>query len=127
MKAITPESLYELILLDDARVDRRAHNSWWYTDRGGLWGEFPYLHLGERDWDEALQRSVERFYIINLETGELRVYGLIDHVYTRQEVVALCQAAGFAQVTVQPAWGGVELYDANEWVAYIAQRGAEGT
>ena len=126
-EALRPQGRLLIELLDDAHIDRRAHNSWWYTDRGGLWGEFPYLHLGEREWDEALQRSVERFYIINLDTGELGVYGLIDHVYTRKEVVALCQAAGFAQVMVQPAWGGLELYDADEWVAYIAQRGAEGT
>jgi hypothetical protein len=30
--------------------------------------------------------------------------------------------AGFAGVDVYPAWDGVPLYDAAEWVVYVAQR-----
>lgn len=125
--ALRPGGRLIIELLDAARIDRRAHNSWWYTDRGGLWGDFPYLHLGERDWDEAERCAVERFFIINLETGEARTYGLIDYAYTCDEVVALCQEAGFAQVAIHPGWGGIDLYDADEWVVYVAQRGDDGT
>jgi SAM-dependent methyltransferase len=110
-------------LLNFERLDRRPHNSWWYTDRGGLWGDFPYLHLGERDWDDQQHTATERFFIINLETGEMHTYGLVDQGYSSAEVAEMCRAAGFAQVAVYPAWGGVELYDAAEWVAYVAGRG----
>ena len=49
---------------------------------GGLWGDFPYLHLGECTWDPDQRAAVERFHILNLETGEMQVYGLSDQAYT---------------------------------------------
>jgi len=122
-QALRPGGRLLIELLNFERLDRRPHNSWWYTDRGGLWGNFPYLHLGERDWDDEQHTATERFFIINLETGEMHTYGLVDQGYSSVEVAEMCRAAGFAQVTVYPAWGGVELYDAAEWVAYVAERG----
>lgn len=110
-------------LLDFERLDRRPHSSWWYTDRGGLWGDFPYLHLGERDWDEERRASIERYFIINLETGEMQIYGIADQGYPTSEVVAMCAEAGFARTEVHPAWDGLELYDSTEWIAYVAERG----
>lgn len=110
-------------LLDFERLDRRPHSSWWYTDRGGLWGDFPYLHLGERDWDEERRASIERYFIINLETGEMQIYGIADQGYPTSEVVAMCAEAGFARTEVHPAWDGLELYDGTEWIAYVAERG----
>ncbi len=122
-QALRPGGRLLIELLNFERLDRRLHNSWWYTDRGGLWGDFPYLHLGERDWDDEQHTATERFFIINLETGEMHTYGLVDQGYSSAEVAAMCRAAGFTQVAVYPAWGGVELYDAAEWVAYVAERG----
>jgi SAM-dependent methyltransferase len=110
-------------LLDFERLDRRPHSSWWYTDRGGLWGDFPYLHLGERDWNEEQRASVERYFIINLETGEMHTYGIADQGYSISEVIAMCAEAGFTQTEVHPAWDGLELYDGTEWIAYVAKRG----
>ncbi|GAB4512834.1 MAG: class I SAM-dependent methyltransferase [Anaerolineae bacterium] len=121
--ALRPGGRLLVELLNYDRLDRTPHSSWWFTDRGGLWGDFPYLHLGERDWLEAEQVAVERFYIIDLESGELHRYGLIDHAYPVEEMTRRCQEAGFASVQVIRAWGDVELYDADEWVVYIAERG----
>ncbi len=121
-RALRPGGRLLIELLDIQRMDRRPHSSWWYTDRGGLWGDFPYLHLGERDWDEEQRASIERYFILNLETGDLHTYTLVDQGYTPEEVVAMCQASGLGRVTVHPAWDGVELYDAEEWIAYIAER-----
>ncbi|HEY65043.1 MAG TPA: methyltransferase domain-containing protein [Caldilineae bacterium] len=121
-QALRPGGRLLLELLNFEKLDRRPHSSWWYTDRGGLWGDFPYLHLGERDWDEELQASIERYFIINLETGELHTYALADQGYPVEEVIALCHEAGFARVDVHPAWDGTELYDADEWIAYVVER-----
>ena len=43
-----------------------------------------------------IQRArVERFHILNLETGEMQVYGLSDQAYTVAQVTAMLQEAGF--------------------------------
>ncbi len=117
--ALRPGGRLLLEVLDDDRFDKRD-STWWYTDQGGLWGDFPYLHLGERAWDEAQRAAIERFYIINLETGELRTYSLCDQAYTVEMMAALLRQADFGQVAVHPAWDGLALKDAAEWVVYVA-------
>lgn len=118
--ALRPGGRLLIEALDEARFDK-ADSAWWYTDRGGLWGDFPYLHLGERSWDPEQRASVERFHIINLDTGEMQVYGLADQVYTAAEMTAMLAEAGFGEVSVRPAWGGLALKDAPEWAVYVAE------
>ena len=43
--------------------------------------------------------------------------------HTPGEMIALLQYAGFAQVEVYPAWDRLPLYDSQEWLVYVAQRG----
>jgi SAM-dependent methyltransferase len=110
-----------LEILNDDLFDKKD-SSWWYTDRGGLWGDFPYLHLGERAWDPVQRAAVERFYIFNLETGEMQSYGLSDQAYTVAQMTEMLHRAGFGPVEVHPAWDGLTLRDAAEWVVYITER-----
>jgi ubiquinone/menaquinone biosynthesis C-methylase UbiE len=119
--ALRPGGRLLLEILDEERFDKRDSN-WWYTDQGGLWGDFPYLHLGERAWDPAQRAAIERFYIINLESGELQVYALSDQAYSAAEMTAMLHQAGFEAVELHPAWDGLALKDAEEWVVYIARR-----
>ena len=106
--ALRPGGKLLLEILDDAKFDKKDH-TWWYTDTGGLWGDFPYLHLGERAWDPAQRAAIERFHILNLETGEMQVYGLSDQAYTVEQVTAMLQEAGFEQVSPPGVgWSGAE-------------------
>jgi len=117
--ALRPGGRLLLEILDDAKFDKKD-NAWWYTDTGGLWGDFPYLHLGERAWDPVQRAAAERFHILNLETGAMQVYGLSDQAYTAEQVKEMLNTAGFGQVQVHPAWDGLALKDAPEWVVYVA-------
>ena len=119
--ALRPGGRLLLEILDDDRFDKKD-STWWYTDRGGLWGDFPYLHLGERAWDPEQRAAVERFHIINLETGEVQVYGLSEQAYSVQQVTELLHTAGFAEVETHPAWDGLALRAAAEWVVYVARK-----
>ncbi len=119
--ALRPGGRVLLEVLDDDRFDKR-NTAWWYTDRGGLWGDFPYLHLGERAWDPEQRAAVERFHILNLETGEMQVYGLSDQAYTIQQMTDMLHAAGFDQVEAHRAWDGLAMKDAGEWVVYVGVR-----
>ncbi len=92
-----------LEVLNDDRFDKRNSN-WWYTDSGGLWGDFPYLHLGERAWDPDQRAAVERFHILNLETGEMQVYGLSDQAYTVEQMTVMLRCG-----RVRPGGGAPRL------------------
>ncbi len=119
--ALRPGGRLVVELLDPARVDKRD-SSWWYTDDGGLWGERPYLHLGERRWDAAERASIERYLILHLETGALDEIILGDQTYEAEEMAGLLRQAGFTAVTSFAAWAGLPLYDAAEWVVYLADK-----
>ena len=119
--ALRPGGWLVVELLDPARVDKND-SSWWFTDDTGLWGERPFLHLGERRWNAAERASVERYYILHLESGVMDEIILCDQTYEAEEMAGMMRAAGFSEVKSFAAWAGLPLYDAEEWAAYIAQR-----
>jgi SAM-dependent methyltransferase len=106
-------------LLAQDRLDKQDSN-WWFTDDQGLWGDRPFLHLGERSWLQDRQVVVERFYTLNLEDGVLDEITLCDQSYSIDDMVGQMKAAGFDRVDVYPAWDGLQLYDAPEWIVYVA-------
>lgn len=108
-------------LLDCERIDRQ-NSSWWFTDDAGLWGESPFLCLGERSWDANQRAAVDRFFVLDLQTGHLDEYGVSDTAYETTEMLALLRDSDFRQATAYPAWDGLDLYDAEEWVLYLAER-----
>ena len=108
-------------LLDQEKVDK-THSTWWFTDDTGLWGDAPFLNLGERFWDAEAALSLERFYTIHLASGALDEVLLCDQTYTTSEMTALLDAAGFADVQVYPDWDGLPLHAAAEWNVYVAQK-----
>jgi SAM-dependent methyltransferase len=117
-RALRPGGRVLLEVLDDDRFDKKDSN-WWYTDQGGLWGDFPYLHLGERHWDADQRAAVERFYIFNLQTGDMQSYGLSDQAYSVAQMTDIIHAAGFSEVETHPAWDGLAMKDADEWMVYV--------
>ena len=119
--ALRPGGRLCVELLDPARVDKQD-SSWWFTDDAGLWGERPFLHLGERRWDAAVRASVERYTILHLETGTLDEIVLCDQTYEVEEMAGMMRTAGFSTVTSYPGWDGLPLYDAAEWVSYVAEK-----
>lgn len=120
-RALRPGGRLVVEMLNQERVDK-ADSSWWYTDDAGLWGDRPYLHLGERRWNAAERASVERFLILDLTTAALSEIVLCDQTYAVAEMAAMMRDVGFAAVTPYPDWAGLPLYDAGEWVVYVAER-----
>ncbi len=120
-RSLRPGGRLCLELLNQERVDK-TRSEWWFTDDRGLWGDRPFLHLGERFWFEEEKRSVERFYIVHLETGKLTEIALSDQTYSIKTMTHMMQEAGFRSVKVYLAWDHLPLYDADEWVVYVAER-----
>ena len=120
-QALRPAGRLALELLDFARIDKSA-STWWFSDDKGLWGDAPFLNLGERFWDAEQRASIDRFFVLHLASGELDEIGLSDNGYESDELLALLHDSGFAHAWAYPARDGLDLYDAAEWVAYVAQR-----
>jgi SAM-dependent methyltransferase len=121
VRSLKPGGRLCVEILNQDWVDK-TDSTWWLTDDKGLWGEAPFLHLGERFWNEEEENSVERYQIIHLETGELTEVLMYDQTYAIETMVGMMQQAGFDTVDPYPGWGDLPLYDAEEWVAYIATK-----
>lgn len=119
--SLKPGGKLAVELLDQDRVDKKESN-WWFTDDKGLWGDGPFLHLGQRFWLDEEEIVVERFYTLHLENGDLDEIVLCDQSYSTACMVDLMNAAGFSKVDVLPAWDGLGLYDGPEWILYLAQK-----
>jgi SAM-dependent methyltransferase len=110
-----------LEMLNQDHVDK-TNSSWWYTDDQGLWGDAPFLHLGERFWYADEEIAVERYHIIHLETGQIDKTYICNQTYSIQAMTTMLKQAGFDSVQVYPAWDGLSLYDAEEWIVYIGEK-----
>ena len=78
--------------------------------------------LGERKWYAAEKLSMERYFTIHLETGQLDEVVLNDQTYSTQEMTQMMLSAGFSQVQIYPDWDTVPLYDSQEWNVYVATK-----
>lgn len=119
--ALEPGGELILELLDPSKVDRED-GSWWFLDDSGVWADGPFLHLGERRWNEELDASVERYSILHLETGRMDSYQLCDQSYDSESLGRLLDACGLKLESAEPRWAGVELYDADEWIVYRCRK-----
>ncbi len=123
-KRLTPGGYLCIELLNEQKVDRQ-NSSWWFTDDRGLWGDKPFLHLGERFWLEEQALSIERYHILELDSGQITEITLCDQAYQTANMVAKLKQCGFAEVDIFLAWDGLALNDAEEWVVYLAKNGGE--
>ena len=119
--ALKPGACLVLEMLDQERVDKK-NSSWWFTDDKGLWGDRPFLHLGQRNWLDEDNISVEQFTIIDLETAAATEINLCDQTYAAPQMVNMLQEAGFNAVDVYQKWDDLPLYDAAEWIVYVAKK-----
>jgi SAM-dependent methyltransferase len=118
---LKPGARLVLELLKQDRIDKES-STWWFTDDKGLWGRAPFLHLGERQWLKDEHISVERYYVIDLQTHEMLTVNLSDQSYAVDEMVDMLTEAGFDRVDTYLDWDDLPLYDRNEWVVYVAQK-----
>jgi ubiquinone/menaquinone biosynthesis C-methylase UbiE len=120
-RSLRPGGRLVVELLNQEKVDK-TESTWWFTDDTGLWGDRPFLHLGERFWDQAEKLSIERYHILHLKTGKLTEITLCDQTYALETMAQMIKQAGFARVEIYPTWDGLPLYDAGEWVVYVAEK-----
>ena len=107
-------------LLAPTAIDR-SDSSWWFTDDTGLWGNRPFLHLGERFWDTETRIATERYQILDIESGSLQEFHLCDQSYERQDIERVLRSAGVATIAAHPGWDGLDLCDGESWILYIAR------
>ncbi len=95
----------------------------WYTAQSGLWSERPYLCLTESFWDARQAAAIQRYYIIDGQTGAVTAWADTNQAYTEEQFRTLLGGCGFGRITFYPSLGGVRVEGQEELVAITAVKG----
>jgi len=79
----------------------------WHSSDAGLFSDEPHLLLQESFWDESIQTSTIRFYVVDATTGATARHALSNVAYGESELESLLLDAGFQDVRVVPSLSGV--------------------
>ncbi len=74
----------------------------WYTEPAGLFSDAPYLCLHEAFWHAEHATTTERWWIVDLATGETTRHAGSMQAYTDDEYRALLARTGFETITLPP-------------------------
>ncbi len=78
----------------------------WYASPGGLFSERPHLCLMETFWDETQQAAIERFYIVDAESGGVTRYAATTQAYEDEGYHAMLAESGFGGIVFAPSLRG---------------------
>ena len=95
----------------------------WYSAESGLWSARPYLCLKENFWDEAQQVTIERYFVVDAQTGEVSRYASSMQAYSRQGYVDLLHGCGFEEIRFHPSLTGDVEGAHSGLVALVARKG----
>lgn len=75
----------------------------WYAAGSGLWSDRPYICMQDNAWDAEHHISVERYALIDADTGTISQHAMTTQAYRQDEVVAMLADCGFAGITLYPS------------------------
>ena len=119
-QALVPGGAFAFEIRDPERIERTPQ-TWWRIPAKSIWSDEPHVDFGEQYFDEQAHATVQRHHILHLDSGALDVVSVCDQVYTRDEMTAMLTDAGFSEIEAFPAWDGLDLPDAEDWLVYIAR------
>lgn len=106
--ALAPEGriLIEAHRLDFVReLGKRPR--WWTAESSGVFSDQPYLCLMENLWDESSSVAIQRYYVVDVESHDVEVYGATMQGYSDGQMKELLEENGFTGVRRQ-RWAGAE-------------------
>ena len=105
----------------DAVQEVGAGPATWYSSRSGLFSERPHLLLYDPLWREEQAIAIERYFVVDAETGAVTRYASAMHAYNEEGYRRLLAEAGFGEVTFYPSLIGEPDPSQKALLAIVAQ------
>ena len=99
----------------------------WYSAENELFAEAPHLCLMESFWDDDLSVAIERYYIVDAESGEVVRHSASTQAYTEDEFSEMLQSVGFTKIKMYPSLLGKESPSQMELFVLVAHKKWEDT
>jgi SAM-dependent methyltransferase len=94
----------------------------WYTEKRGVFSSSPHICLRENFWDDKLETSTIRYFVIDPVTGNTRRYAQTIQAYTDQQYTTLLTDCGFGCVRQFPSLLGAEDESQADYCVFSAER-----
>jgi len=72
----------------------------WYSSSGGLFSGQPHIVLQENFWNEVLQATTIRYFVIDADTSRVTRFAQSYHAYRDEEYRSLLSACGFGDIQI---------------------------
>jgi SAM-dependent methyltransferase len=83
----------------------------WRTLHGGLFSDRPHLLLEESFWDAARSVRIHRWFVVDVETGEVDQHLESMQAYSDAGYQELLEEAGFRDVVARPDWPAAPAHE----------------
>ncbi|MCC7208893.1 MAG: class I SAM-dependent methyltransferase [Anaerolineae bacterium] len=93
----------------------------WYTSRGGLFSDQPYVVLSETFWDETQAAVTIRHYVVDAATADVTRYAQSMQAYTDEAYRAILAECGFPNVAFYPSLLGDADPEQSQLFALVAR------
>jgi len=93
----------------------------WYTAKNELFADEPYLCLMESFWDDDQSVAIERYFIVDVASGEVTRHSASSRAYEDNELVEMLTQTGFQNPTFFPSLTG-KPSKTTELQALVAQK-----
>lgn len=107
--------LAEVLTLAAVRALGEGGSSW-YSSPGGLFSHPPHLCLNEDFWGVDKRVSTERYYILDIGSGNVRHYAACIQGYSGDGYLSLFDIAGYKNVTIYPSLMGIPPEDDSPYI-----------
>jgi SAM-dependent methyltransferase len=97
----------------------------WYTSASGLFSDDPYMVLEESFWNAERRVATNRYYAVDLASGDVTRYAASYQAYSDAEFQALVEGAGFYDVRILPNLTGAGER-AKELFVLVARKAVNG-
>jgi SAM-dependent methyltransferase len=94
----------------------------WHSNHSGLFSDRPYLLLEESFWNEEMQATTRRIYVIDAAGGEVLQMADNHQAYTEDEVRRLALDCGFVKAEVHSKWPVAGLPPDDDFVLLVAEK-----
>lgn len=96
--------------------------AFWYSAESGLFSARPHFCLEESFWDRDHEVAIQRYYVVDAETGSVARHASSTQAYQEAAYRALLAGSGFGAADIHPSLTGEPDEEQRYFVAIVARK-----
>ncbi|HEY3311654.1 MAG TPA: class I SAM-dependent methyltransferase [Anaerolineales bacterium] len=122
-RALKPGGILLLEVSSFDAVDEIGNQpAMWYSAESGLFSNKPHVCLMETFWDEKQNAATERFYIVDINSGEVTRHAATTQAYEDDEIDALLKECKFDEPEYYPSLTGKDEDEQFDFLVLTARK-----